>query len=51
MKPSSSELSAWNSKAEIARKRLLESGEISGGTMNELLKHLQTYRSQQAGSK
>jgi TRAP-type C4-dicarboxylate transport system substrate-binding protein len=51
MKPSNAELITWNSKAEVARKRLLESGEISNETMNELLKHLQSYRSQQAGSK
>lgn len=51
MKPNSSELDIWSSKAEIARKRLLESDEISDETMNELLQHLQKYRSQQAGNK
>lgn len=45
--PSSAEVMLWKSKAEIARKRLLDNGEISTGSMNEMLNHLQTYRLQQ----
>lgn len=48
--PNSSEAILWKNKAEIARKRLVESGEISKESMNEMLNLLQTYRSQQ-GSK
>jgi TRAP-type C4-dicarboxylate transport system substrate-binding protein len=48
--PSPAELLAWNEKAALARTRLIEKGEISKEAMDELLQHLENFRSQQAAS-
>ncbi|MBL4606772.1 MAG: TRAP transporter substrate-binding protein DctP [Pseudomonadales bacterium] len=48
--PSKAERLVWNKKAELARARLIEKGEISKEIMSEFLQHLQTFRTQQAAS-
>lgn len=48
--PSAAEQLIWNKKAELARSRLIEKGEISKEVMDEFLQHLDTFRSQQAAS-
>ncbi|MBV1871568.1 MAG: TRAP transporter substrate-binding protein DctP [Gammaproteobacteria bacterium] len=48
--PSEAEQAAWNTKAKLAAKNLIESGEVSSEIMEEFLLHLDAFHSQQAST-